>query len=250
MSAWDEGVHVMAMEQAGRATRSPPFAVIGVADLSFRYFLEYILKHIGLAVAADGDFPALVARLQAQHPHLLILETRLPGGNIQELCVHLRLQAQTRGTAILLLAADGDDQHEDDISDCGADEYLSRPFTADRLVAAVHGLLRERAQDFPNWTAELTFVDLELDLVSYRVRRNGHIIHLAPTEFRLLHHLMKNPRKVQSRRELQRAAWPPSVHLGPRTVDVHIGRLRTALKKPGGQDLIRTVRSVGYALSE
>jgi two-component system phosphate regulon response regulator PhoB len=239
----------MSIEPAEQAPSNAPVAVVGAADLSFRYFLEFILKYIGLAVVADSDLPALMARLQATRPDLVLLETRLPGGDIQEFCSSLRLQTRTRGTAILLLAALGDDP-EQDILNCGADEYLSRPFTAERLVAVVHGLLRERGQGSSSRAPELTFVDLELDLLSYRVRRNGHIIHLAPTEFRLLHHLMKNPRKVHSRHELQHAAWPPYVHLGPRTVDVHIGRLRAALKRPGGQDLIRTVRSVGYALSE
>jgi len=96
----------------------------------------------------------------------------------------------------------------------------------------------------------LTFLDLELDMNNYRVRRNGRIIHLTPTAFRLLHHFMKNPRRVYSREELKSAAWPDTIHVGPRTVDVHIGRLRAALKEVGRQDFVRTVRSVGYAFFE
>lgn len=96
----------------------------------------------------------------------------------------------------------------------------------------------------------LTFLDLELDVTSYLVRRNGHPIHLTPTAFRLLLHLMKDPHRVYSRPELKNAAWPDAVHVGPRTVDVHIGHLRAALNQAGGLDLIRTVRSVGYALSK
>ncbi|WP_461513341.1 winged helix-turn-helix domain-containing protein [Rhizobium mongolense] len=95
----------------------------------------------------------------------------------------------------------------------------------------------------------LTFLELELDMHNYRVRRNGRIVHLNPTAFRLLHHFMKEPRRVCSGDELKDAAWPDDVHVGPRTVDVHIGHLRAALNAVGGLDLIRTVRSVGYALS-
>ena len=89
-----------------------------------------------------------------------------------------------------------------------------------------------------------------LDMAAYVVRRNGQVIHLAPTEFRLLVHFMRNPRRVHSRSELQSAAWPQDIHLGTRTVDVHVGRLRQALRTAGGPDPIRTVRSVGYALAE
>ncbi|MEX2746244.1 winged helix-turn-helix domain-containing protein [Rhizobium mongolense] len=96
----------------------------------------------------------------------------------------------------------------------------------------------------------LTFLDLELDTTSHCVRRNGHLIHLTPTAFRLLHHLIKDPCRVYSRPELKNAAWPDAVHVGPRTVDVHVGCLRAALNRVGGPVLIRTVRSVGYALSE
>jgi len=96
----------------------------------------------------------------------------------------------------------------------------------------------------------LTFLDLEVDIICRRVRRNGRTVHLTPTAFRLLHHLIKDPRRVFSRDELKNAAWPHDVHVGPRTVDVHIGHLRVALNQGGGQDFIRTVRSFGYALSE
>ncbi|MHC2303186.1 winged helix-turn-helix domain-containing protein [Rhizobium mongolense] len=96
----------------------------------------------------------------------------------------------------------------------------------------------------------LTFRDLELNITSHCVRRNGHPIHLPPTAFRLLHHMMKDPFRVYSRPELKNAAWPDNVHIGPRTIDVHIGHLRAALNRVGEPGLIRTVRSLGYALFE
>ncbi|WP_082323325.1 winged helix-turn-helix domain-containing protein [Rhizobium favelukesii] len=96
----------------------------------------------------------------------------------------------------------------------------------------------------------LTFRDLELNITSHRVLRNGHSIHLTPTAFRLLHHLMKDPFRVYSRPELKNAAWPDNVHIGLRTVDVHIGHLRAALNRVDEPVLIRTVRSLGYALFE
>ncbi|WP_244563612.1 winged helix-turn-helix domain-containing protein [Ensifer aridi] len=96
----------------------------------------------------------------------------------------------------------------------------------------------------------LTFRDLEVDMNNYRVRRNGRIVHLTPTALRLLNYFIRDPHRVCSRDELKQAVWPDTIHVGPRTVDVHIGHLRAALNKVGQQDFIRTVRSVGYALSE
>jgi two-component system phosphate regulon response regulator PhoB len=238
----------MAIEQSDRPS-NPPRAMVVAAD--FRFFLEYILRNNGLSVVADSDGDALMERLQERQPDLLLLESRLSNLDVQALCACLRLDERTRAMAILVLAAEGDAANQKEIIESGADEYLARPFSPDKLIASVRALLRERA-NLPETGAPdlMAFLDLELDPVSYRVLRSGRMIHLAPTEFRLLYYLMKNPRKVHSRDELQHAAWPPSVHLGPRTVDVHIGRLRAALNEPSGQELIRTVRSVGYGLSE
>lgn len=96
----------------------------------------------------------------------------------------------------------------------------------------------------------LTYADIELDPDGYRVRRAGREIHLCPIEFRLLRHLLENPRQVFSRDDLIGAGWRKNVHVGPRTVDVHVGQLRRALGAKSEDDLIRTVRSVGYVLAE
>jgi two-component system phosphate regulon response regulator PhoB len=241
----------MSSDDSGRASPRPPMVLIAAADDSFRSFLEYTVKNTGLVVAGESDGEALIRRLQDQTPDVLLLESRLPGVEIQTFCARLRLDRRTRSMSIIVLAAEGDDASQQEILDAGADQYLSRPFSPETLMTSIgavwHGAHRGPAFGAPEL---LTFLDLELDLASYRVRRNGRTIHLAPTEFRLLHHLMKNPHRVHSRDELQNAAWPRTVHLSPRTIDVHIGRLRAALNETGGQDLIRTVRSVGYALSD
>ena len=95
----------------------------------------------------------------------------------------------------------------------------------------------------------LTYADVELDPRGYRVRRGGRDIHLSPIEFRMLRHLLQNPEQVFTRDDLIGAAWQQNVYVGPRTVDVHVGILRRALKTGSESDLIRTVRSVGYALA-
>jgi two-component system, OmpR family, phosphate regulon response regulator PhoB len=241
----------MSTDDSGRAYPTPPTALIAAADHSFRSFLEYAVKNRGLAVSGVSDGEALTKRLRQQTPDLLLVESRLPALEIRSVCARLRLDRRTRAMLIIVLAADGDETNQHEILESGADQYLSRPFSPEKLMTSIDAvwhnadrilMVRDREQ--------LTFLDVELDSISYRVRRSGRTIHLAPTEFRLLHHLMKNPHRVYSRNELQSAAWPRSVHLGPRTIDVHIGRLRAALNEAGGQELIRTVRSVGYALSD
>ena len=94
----------------------------------------------------------------------------------------------------------------------------------------------------------LAYADIEMDLDTWRVRRGGRKVHLGPTEFRLLRHFLEHPRRVFSRAQLLDAVWGPDIAVEPRTVDVHIRRLRKALNAPGDPDLIRTVRSAGYAL--
>ncbi|WP_085034666.1 winged helix-turn-helix domain-containing protein [Ensifer aridi] len=229
---------------------SPPLVLIAAADVSFRLFLEYTVKGTGLIVAGVSDGEGLARRVEELVPDVLLLESGLPGIEVQTLCACLRKSDRTRSTAIIALAAEGDEASQKSIMESGADQCLSRPFSPEALLESIGAICLGPDRNPALGQTLVTFLDLELDGSSYRVRRNGLTIHLAPTEFRLLRHFIKNPYRVYSRDELQAAAWPRAVHVGPRTVDVHIGRLRAALNKVGGQDLIRTVWSVGYALSE
>ncbi|MDL2402374.1 winged helix-turn-helix domain-containing protein [Rhizobium mayense] len=229
----------------------PPIVLIAAADDNFRSLLEYTIKSNGLVLVGVSDGETLAKRPEAMAPGVLLLESRISAVETQTLCERLLLIHRTRSMLIIALAAGGEQERQQAMLETGADQYLSRPFSRETLMTSIGANCHNANRD-PAFSSRelLTFLDLELDVNSYRVRRNGRTIHLTPTEFRLLHHLMKNPHKVYSRDELQDAAWPRAVHLGPRTIDVHIGCLRAALKKAGGEDLIRTVRSVGYALSE
>ncbi|MDK1389830.1 winged helix-turn-helix domain-containing protein [Sinorhizobium sp. 8-89] len=240
----------MLNESTSPESLPPPIVLIAAADDSFRSFLEYTVRRKELVVAGVSDGKGLAERLQGFTPDVLLLESLLPGIETQTLCARLRLDRRTRLMSIIVLAAEGDQVSEQEFLESGADQYLSRPFSPETLMTSIGAMWRD-SNRIPVLPRELlTFLDLELDVTRHRVRRNGRIIHLGPTEFRLLHQLMKNPHRVYSREELQNAAWPRAVHVGPRTVDVHIGRLRAVLNEAGGQNLIRTVRSVGYALSE
>ncbi|MER9020498.1 response regulator transcription factor [Mesorhizobium sp. M0195] len=245
------GIDAMLNDDPAQSSPPPPIVLIATSDDSFRSFLEYTVRSKDLVVAGVSDGEALVQRLHELTPNVLLLESRLPRVETRTLCASLRLDRRTRPMSIVVLAADDEEASEQEFVESGADQYLSRPFSPELLMTTIDAIWHasNRVPDLGPRDL-LTFIDLELDVTRYRVRRNCRTIHLAPTEFRLLHHLMKNPHKVHSRGELQDAAWPRAVHVGLRTIDIHIGRLRAALNQAGGQDLIRTVRSVGYALSE
>ena len=131
--------------------------------------------------------------------------------------------------------------------DTGADDYVAKPFSMSELIARVRAVLRRTGP--PTAPDELLrYADIEMDLAAHRVRRDGDEIHLGPTEFRLLRHFMEHPQRVFSRERLLDAVWGRDVYVEPRTVDVHIRRLRKALNDGARTDLIRTVRSAGYAL--
>ena len=231
------------------ALRPSPLVLLAAEDGNFNALVIYVFEQIGVHVVAEPNGKRLDQRLSDLRPHVLIVESRLTGVDVRALCAQLRLDRQTRSLAILVLLASGDERHSREFLASGADECLGRPLRPEKLVAHVLEAVRH-ATSLSAAPQVLTFHDLEIDLAAYLVRRNGQVLHLAPTEFRLLVHLMKNPRRVHSRSELQSAAWPRDIHLGTRTVDVHVGRLRHALSTAGGPDLIRTVRSVGYALVE
>ncbi len=208
--------------------------------------LKYNLEKEGFAVAAarDGEEGVLMAR--EQKPDLVLLDWMLPLLSGIEVCRQLRRRPETRSIPIIMLTARGEEGDKLRGLDSGADDYVTKPFSLTELAARIRAVLRRTK---PSVEQEvLTYEDLSMDLASHRVRRNGQDVHLGPTEFRLLRHLMENQGRVFSREQLLDVVWGQDVYVEPRTVDVHIRRLRKALNAEGGPDLIRTVRSAGYAL--
>jgi two-component system phosphate regulon response regulator PhoB len=170
----------------------------------------------------------------------------LPKVSGVEICRRVRSRPETRNIPIIMLTARGEESDKIRGLENGADDYVVKPFSMSELTARIRAVLRRIR---PALAAdELKHGDIVLDRVAHRVTRAGRNIHLGPTEYRLLEHLMQHPTRVFSREQLLDAVWGSEVYVEMRTVDVHVGRLRKSLIQNGETDPIRTVRSAGYAL--
>lgn len=192
----------------------------------------------------DGDEALLLAR--ENPPDIMLLDWMVEGTSGIEVCRQLRRYPETANLTIIMLTARGEEDDRIRGLETGADDYVTKPFSPRELVARVLAVLRRIRPALSK--EQLNYNDIEMDLVSHRVKRAGTNVSIGPTEFRLLRHLMEYPRRVFSREKLLDYIWGQDSDIELRTVDVHIRRLRKALNRDGLPDLIRTVRSAGYAL--
>ena len=169
----------------------------------------------------------------------------LPSLSGIEVCRRIRRNERARDVPIIMLTARGEESDRVRGLDSGADDYITKPFSPRELMARVRAVLR-RSQ--PSDHERLVYGDIEMDLARHRVQRGGRDLHLGPTEYRLLRHFLESPGRVFSREQLLDAVWGRDIYVETRTVDVHIRRLRKTLNEGGSPDLIRTVRSAGYAI--
>jgi two-component system phosphate regulon response regulator PhoB len=217
-------------------------------DQQILKLLQRGLAYEGYTVdtATDGRMGLILARDHT--PDLVILDWMLPKVSGVEICRRLRARPETRRTPILMLTARGEESDRVRGLDVGADDYLVKPFAMKELTARIRALLRRTRPELVD--ERLEYADIVLDRAAHRVTRSGRNVRLGPTEFRLLDVLMQRPGRVFSRERLMDAVWGPTTYVELRTVDVHVGRLRRALRQGGAADPIRTVRSAGYALDQ
>ncbi len=208
--------------------------------------LTYNLEKAGFrtAVARDGE-EAMLAVIEAK-PDLVLLDWMLPYVSGIEICRQLRRNPDTSDLPVILLTARGEEDDRIRGLESGADDYVVKPFSPNELIARVRAVMRRTRPAFGKDT--LAYADIVMNLGSHRVSRGDQTIELGPTEFRLLRFLLEHPGRVFSREQLLDSVWGQEAYIEPRTVDVHIRRLRKAMNLPDTPDLIRTVRSAGYAL--
>jgi two-component system phosphate regulon response regulator PhoB len=184
--------------------------------------------------------------IQERAPDLLLVDWMLPRLSGLELCRRLRRNPDTAQLPIILLTARVDEADKLRGLETGADDYVTKPFSAAELIARMRAVLRRVRPAFSDRSLE--FADIRMDLAAHRVFRDDGELHLSPTEFRLLRHFMENPGRVFDRSQLLDRVWGANVDVELRTVDATIRRLRKALNSTGGEDVLRTVRAEGYAL--
>ena len=215
---------------------------------SLTLLLRYNLEAEGYEVETVARGDDADVRLKERMPDMVILDWMLPGISGIEICRRLRTRPETRQLPIIMLTARGEESERVRGLSTGADDYIVKPFSVPELSARVRALLRRA---IPERVADvLSFGDIEVDREKQRVSRNGRVIDLGPTEYRLLEFLMERPGRVFSREQLLDGVWGSDIYIDERTVDVHVGRLRKAINRGYTSDPIRTVRGSGYALDD
>ncbi len=203
------------------------------------------LRHNGFTPVWAEDGAGAQLEIDAVLPDVILLDWMLPGQSGLALARRWRADPRTKAVPILMLTARGDEPDKVAGLDAGADDYITKPFSTQELLARIRAVLRRRA---PEQASESVAVgSLVLDAAAHRVTWEGQALRLGPTEFKLLNYLMHHPERVHSRAQLLDKVWGDHVFIEERTVDVHVKRLREALG-PGGA-LVETVRGAGYRLT-
>jgi two-component system, OmpR family, phosphate regulon response regulator PhoB len=205
------------------------------------------LRHNGMTPVWAEDGESAQREIDAVLPDAILLDWMLPGQTGVALARRWRAEPRTKGIPILMLTARGDEVDKVSGLDAGADDYITKPFSTQELLARIRAVLRRRTPEKGEETVSLG--GLTLDGAAHRVSWQGKPLKLGPTEFKLLHFLMKHPERVHSRQQLLDRVWGDHVFIEERTVDVHVKRLREALGPAAGA-LVETVRGAGYRITE
>ncbi len=211
---------------------------------AIRELLALNLRHAGFEPVLAADAAAARREIDAALPDLVILDWMLPDQPGVEISRRLRADVRTRHLPLIMLTARSAESDKLGGFEAGADDYVTKPFSPRELVARVRALLRRRAPEASDEPIEVA--GLRLEPHTFRVIAEGQALRMGPTEFRLLHYLMRNLDRVLSRSKLLDGVWGDHVFIEERTVDVHIRRLRLALQPSGHDRLVETVRGGGY----
>ena len=206
------------------------------------------LRHAGYEVTIACAADQAQSEVDRVLPDLVILDWMLPGQSGLALAKRWRTDARTRDLPVIMLTARAEEADKISGLDAGADDYLTKPFSTNELMARIRAVLRRKLPE--SLDTVVNVAALQLDPSTRRVTGQGHELKLGPTEFRLLHFLMTHPERVHSRAQLLDRVWGDHVFIEERTVDVHVKRLREALAPARCAQMIETVRGAGYRLTQ
>mgnify|MGYP002620201224 CR=1 FL=1 len=223
-----------------------PLVLVVDDEPAQRALLSYNLEASGYRVATAGDGEEAMLVIAEEAPDVILLDWMLPRLSGIEVCRQIKARPEARDAAVIMVSARSEEVDRIRGLETGADDYITKPYSINELLARVRANLRRVRPAQSGQVLEVN--DLRLDPEAHRVYRGGQELHLGPTEFRLLAALMEKAGRVWSREALLDRVWGRDIYVDSRTVDVHIGRLRKALCARGGDDPIRTVRGAGYAM--
>ena len=206
--------------------------------------LQYNLEAEGYRVKHAPTADEGLLLIQEYSPDLILLDWMLPDMSGIEVCRQIKANPDTKTIPVIMLTARGTEDDKVRGLGVGADDYVVKPHSIKELIARIKANLRKAGIG----NTELAYGGVIMNTETHRVSRDDQNIKLGPTEFRLLKVFLERPQKVWSRAALLDHVWGTDIYVDERTVDVHIGRLRKALNTDNKKDLIRTIRSAGYAL--
>ncbi len=216
-------------------------------EAPIREMLCFVLEQKGYQTVEAEDYDAAVSKLCEPFPDLVLLDWMLPGSSGINFIKHMKRDELTRNIPVVMLTARGEEEDKVRGLEVGADDYITKPFSPNELVARLKAVIRRVT---PTALEDVIDVQgLKLDPVSHRVTAEEKAIDMGPTEFKMLHFFMTHQERVYSREQLLNNVWGTNVYVEDRTVDVHIRRLRKALELAGHDKLIQTVRGAGYRFS-
>jgi two-component system, OmpR family, phosphate regulon response regulator PhoB len=225
--------------------RNLPRVLIVEDESAIAELIAVNLRHNGLTPIWAENAERAQIEVDAVLPDVILLDWMLPGQSGLTLARKWRLDSRTKGVPIIMLTAKSEEGDKVSGLDAGADDYITKPFSTQELLARIRAVLRRRT---PEQASEnVTLGKLTLDGASHRVSHAGQPIKMGPTEFKLLNFLMHHPERVHSRASLLDKVWGDHVFIEERTVDVHIKRLREVLGLAG--DMVETVRGAGYRIT-
>ena len=225
--------------------RKLPRVLVVEDEPSIAELIAVNLRHNGFAPTVVYDGSAAQREVDAVLPDLILLDWMLPGESGASLARQWRKNDRTKSVPIIMLTARSDESDKIQGLDAGADDYITKPFSTQEMLARIRALMRRRAPETIKDSVQVG--ELILDASTYRVSFQSHELKIGPTEFKLLHYLMKHAERVHSRSTVLDKVWGDHVFIEERTVDVHVKRLRESLGD--ASCMVETVRGAGYRLT-